>query len=90
MDRDQTEDERHTMENKGQVGAIRGVGERESSRQQGQRDTKSIICFRANKPTTVRLRLSNLEEENRKGCLLHYLSLICFPSHSEVQLKAGC
>lgn len=26
MDRDQTGDEKHTMENKGQVGAIRGVG----------------------------------------------------------------
>lgn len=42
----------------------RGGGE--SSRQQGQHDTKSIICFRANKPATVHLRLSNLEEEKRK------------------------
>lgn len=38
----------------------------ESSRQQGQHDTKSIICFRANKPATVRLSFSNLEEEKRK------------------------
>lgn len=42
-------------------------GGRESSRQQGQHDTKSIICFGANKPATVCLRLTNLQEEKTKG-----------------------
>lgn len=43
----------------------RGGGE--NGRQQGQHDTKSIICFRANKPATVHLRISNLNEEKQKG-----------------------
>lgn len=38
-----------------------------SSRQQGWCDAKSIICFRANKLTTVCLRLSNLKKEIKKG-----------------------
>lgn len=75
----------------------RGGGE--SSRQQGQHDTKSIICFRANKPGTVCLRLSNLEEEKRKDwakillpvwAWLPLLSCFCFPFPSVVKQKRGC
>lgn len=45
--------------------------ERESGRQQGQHDTKSIICFRANKPAAVYSRLSNLQEEKGDYLFLH-------------------
>lgn len=65
MDQDQTGDERHTIENKGQVGAVRRVRERAVD-SRAKHDIKSIICFKPNKPATVHFRLSNPEEEKQR------------------------
>lgn len=59
MERDQTRDEEtHNGEQRQSESYNRSGGE--NSRQQGQRDTKSIICFGANKSATVILMLGNL------------------------------
>lgn len=61
MEPDQTRDEEtHNEEQRPSESYNRSGGE--NCRQQGQRDTKSIICFGANKLATVILTLSNLEE----------------------------
>lgn len=70
----------------------------EGSEQQGQHDTKSIICFRANNPVTLCLRLSNVEEEKRKDCVkmlltfvLNNLCLSClWFLFTQIKQKAGC
>lgn len=53
MDRDQGRDERHTMDNKGQVGAIRGVGERAGDSRASMTQNQSSVSGQTSQPLSV-------------------------------------
>lgn len=84
MDRDQTRDERHTMENKGQVGAIRGVGERAVDSRASMTQNQSSVSGQTSQPLSawgsVMQTWKKERTEQKYSCLfrLDYL-LLLFP-----------
>lgn len=92
---DQTRDERHTMENKGQVGFIRGVGERAVDSRASMTQNQSSVSVQTSQPLSVWGSVMQTRKKERTekkySCLfwLDYL-LLLFPFPSEGKLKAGC
>lgn len=84
MDQDQTGDERHTMENKGQVGAIRGVGERAVDSRASMTQNQSSVSGQTSQPLSVWgsvMQTRKKERTEQKYCCLFGLDylLLLFP-----------
>lgn len=86
MDPDQIGDERHTMENKGQVSAVRGVGERAVDSRASMTQNQSSVSGQTSQPLSVWDSVSQGRERERerkeerceqKYCCLSGLDCLC-------------
>lgn len=66
MDRDQTGDERRTMENKGQVGAITGVGERAVDSRASMTQNQSSVSGQTSQPVSVWGSVTQRRKKNER------------------------